>query len=33
MVIDHDEDNYGFDDCGYDYGSWYSFHLEGVFLA
>jgi hypothetical protein len=30
MVTDDDEDNYGFDN--YDYGFWYSFHLEGVLL-
>jgi hypothetical protein len=31
MFIDDDEDNYGSDD--YDYGLWYSFHLEGVLLG
>jgi hypothetical protein len=33
MVTDNDEDNYGFDDYHYDYGFWYSFHLEGVLLG
>jgi hypothetical protein len=33
MIIDDDEDNYGFDDYDYDSGFWYSFHLEGVLWA
>jgi hypothetical protein len=33
MVIDDDEDNYGFDDYGFDYGFWYSFCLEEVLLG
>jgi hypothetical protein len=33
MVTDDDEDNSSFDDDDYDYGFWYSFHLERVFLG
>jgi hypothetical protein len=39
MIIDDDEDNYGFNDednygfDDYDYGFWYSFCLEGVVLC
>jgi hypothetical protein len=33
MIIDDDEVNYGFNGYDYDYGFWYSFHLEGVLLG
>jgi hypothetical protein len=33
MVTYDDEDNCGFNGDGYDYGFWYSFHLEGVLLG
>jgi hypothetical protein len=32
MFIDDGDYDYGFDDDGYDYGLWYSFHLERVKL-
>jgi hypothetical protein len=33
MITDDGDDNYGFNGDEYDYGFWYSFHLEGVLLG